>query len=100
MTELEKEAEAKIREDKSITDKEAAIQAAKAAIGKEDLLDAIESGVIKASDVVNELPTEDAKPASETGDMVGGIKSLPENLKKVIEKSRRSETRNVQSQKN
>ena len=54
-TDLEKKAEKAINENAKITDKEAAILEAKAAIGKEDLLKAIDEKQITPEDVLKDL---------------------------------------------
>ena len=54
-TDLEKEAEKAINENDKITNKEVAILAAKAAIGKEDLLKAIDENQISPEDVLKDL---------------------------------------------
>lgn len=54
-TDLEKQAEEAINKNDKITDKEAAILAAKAAIGKEDLLKAIDENQISPEDVLKDL---------------------------------------------
>ena len=54
-TDLEKKAEKDINENAKITDKEAAILEAKAAIGKEDLLKAIDEKQITPEDVLKDL---------------------------------------------
>lgn len=54
-TELEKQAEEAINKNDKITDKEAAILAAKAAIGKDDLLKAIDENQISPEDVLKDL---------------------------------------------
>ena len=54
-TELEKQAEEAINKNDKITDKEAAILEAKAAIGKEDLLKAIDEKQITPEDVLKDL---------------------------------------------
>ena len=54
-TDLEKQAEEAINKNAKITDKEAAILAAKAAIGKEDLLKAIDENQISPEDVLKDL---------------------------------------------
>ena len=54
-TELEKQAEEAINKNDTITDKEAAILEAKAAIGKEDLLKAIDEKQITPEDVLKDL---------------------------------------------
>lgn len=54
-TDLEKQAEEAINKNDKITDKEAAILAAKAAIGKDDLLKAIDENQISPEDVLKDL---------------------------------------------
>ena len=63
-TDLEKKAEKAINENAKITDKEAAILEAKAAIGKEDLLKAIDEKQITPEDVLKDL-AEASKTESE-----------------------------------
>ena len=50
-----------INKDASITDKEAAIKAAKEVIGKDGILKAIEDGDIEASDLLDDFLTEDSE---------------------------------------
>ena len=63
LTEVEKAEIAKIKEDKALSDKdkEKAIEDAKAEVGKDDVLKAIDLGELSLDDVLNELPTEDGK---------------------------------------
>ena len=57
---MEADAIEKINKDDKITDKDAAIDKAKAAIGKEDLLKAIENGEISASEAARDLDDQAA----------------------------------------
>lgn len=70
-TELEKQAEAAINKNDKITDKEAAILEAKAAIGKDDLLKAIDDKEITPEEVLKDLAksseTESNAPTSAPG---------------------------------
>ena len=70
-TELEKQAEEAINKNDKITDKEAAILAAKAAIGKDDLLKAIDDKEITPEEVLKDLAksseTESNAPTSAPG---------------------------------
>jgi len=70
-TDLEKQAEEAINKNDKITDKEAAILAAKAAIGKDDLLKAIDDKEITPEEVLKDLAksseTESNAPTSAPG---------------------------------
>ena len=70
-TDLEKQAEEAINKNDKITDKEAAILAAKAAIGKDDLLKAIDDKEITPEEVLKDLAksseTESNTPTSAPG---------------------------------
>ena len=66
-TELEKQAEEAINKNDKITDKEAAILEAKAAIGKEDLLKAIDEKQITPEEVLKDL-AEASKTESDEAD--------------------------------
>ena len=70
LDELEKAAIAKINEKTDIKNKEKAIEEAKHAIGKEDILNAIEKGIISATEVAKVLEnadkTKDDAPVSVT----------------------------------
>ena len=70
-TDLEKQAEEAINKNAKITDKEAAILAAKAAIGKDDLLKAIDDKEITPEEVLKDLAksseTESNAPTSAPG---------------------------------
>ena len=66
-TDLEKQAEEAINKNDKITDKEAAILAAKAAIGKEDLLKAIDEKQITPEEVLKDL-AEASKTESDEAD--------------------------------
>jgi len=66
-TDLEKKAEKAINENAKITDKEAAILEAKAAIGKEDLLKAIDEKQITPEEVLKDL-AEASKTESDEAD--------------------------------
>ena len=57
---IEKETIDDIKKDASITDKEAAIKAAKEVIGKDGILKAIEEGDIEASDLLDDFLAEDS----------------------------------------
>ena len=57
---IEKETIDDINKDATITDKEAAIKAAKEVIGKDGILKAIEDGDIEASDLLDDLLAEDS----------------------------------------
>ena len=57
---IEKETIDDINKDVTITDKEAAIKAAKEVIGKDGILKAIEDGDIEASDLLDDLLAEDS----------------------------------------
>ena len=86
-TDLEKKAEKAINENAKITDKEAAILEAKAAIGKEDLLKAIDEKQITPEDVLKDLAeaskteSDEAKPEkygkNYAPDKVEGAKPAP-----------------------
>ena len=62
-TEVENAEIAKIKEDKTLSDKdkEKAIEDAKVEVGKDDVLKAIDLGELSLDDVLNELPKEDGK---------------------------------------
>lgn len=62
-TEVENAEIAKINEDKTLSesDKTKAIEDAKAEVGKDNVLKAIDLGELSLDDVLNELPTEDGK---------------------------------------
>ena len=86
-TDLEKQAEEAINKNDKITDKEAAILEAKAAIGKEDLLKAIDEKQITPEDVLKDLAeaskteSDEAKPEkygkNYAPDKVEGAKPAP-----------------------
>ena len=63
LTEVENAKIAKINEDKTLSeaDKAKAIEDAKAEVGKDDVLKAIDLGELSLDDVLNELPKEDGK---------------------------------------
>ena len=63
LTEVENAEIAKIKEDKTLLDKdkEKAIEDAKSEVGKDDVLKAIDLGELSLDDVLNELPKEDGE---------------------------------------
>ena len=85
---MEADAIEKINKDDKITDKDAAIEKAKAAIGKEDLLKAIENGEISASEAARDLDDQAAtaeanKNQDPQADNIGAATPTIENGDKV-----------------
>ena len=79
LEQLEKDAEAEINKNAKITDKSKAIEEAKAAIGKDALLKAIEDGVITATQAAKELEdqnttAEATKDQDSQADEIGATK--------------------------
>lgn len=80
-TDLEKKAEKAINENAKITDKEAAILEAKAAIGKEDLLKAIDEKQITPEDVLKDLAEASKTESDEAEAGKYGEKYAPQEVK-------------------
>ena len=79
LEQLEKDAEAEINKNSKITDKAKALEEAKAAIGKDALLKAIEDGVITATEAAKELEDQNAtaeatKDQNPQADEIGATK--------------------------
>ena len=80
-TDLEKKAEEAINKNDKITDKEAAILEAKAAIGKEDLLKAIDEKQITPEDVLKDLAEASKTESDEADPGKYGEKYAPQEVK-------------------
>ena len=80
-TDLEKQAEEAINKNDKITDKEAAILEAKAAIGKEDLLKAIDEKQITPEDVLKDLAEASKTESDEAEAGKYGEKYAPQEVK-------------------
>ena len=79
-TELEKQAEEAINKNDKITDKEAAILEAKAAIGKEDLLKAIDEKQITPEEILKDLEEANKTGETETGKTEDGEEYKPQTV--------------------
>ena len=79
-TELEKQAEVDINKNDKITDKEAAILEAKAAIGKEDLLKAIDDNQITPEEVLKDIEEANKTGETETGKTEDGKEYKPQTV--------------------
>ena len=79
-TELEKQAEEAINKNDKITDKEAAILEAKAAIGKEDLLKAIDENQITPEEVLKDIEEANKTGETETGKTEDGEEYKPQTV--------------------
>ena len=79
-TELEKQAEVDINKNDKITDKEAAILEAKAAIGKEDLLKAIDGNQITPEEVLKDIEEANKTGETETGKTEDGEEYKPQTV--------------------
>ena len=79
-TELEKQAEEAINKNDKITDKEAAILEAKAAIGKEDLLKAIDGNQITPEEVLKDIEEANKTGETETGKTEDGEEYKPQTV--------------------
>ncbi len=84
-TDLEKQAEESINKNDKIKDKEVAILAAKAAIGKEDLLKAIDENQISPEDVLKDLAKASVSSESETTTSAPGAELVRNELGEVID---------------
>ena len=82
-TDLEKQAEEAINKNDKITDKEAAILEAKAAIGKEDLLKAIDEKQITPEDVLKDLAEASKTESDEAEAEKYGKKYAPQDVEKT-----------------
>lgn len=80
-TELEKQAEEAINKNDKITDKEAAILAAKAAIGKDDLLKAIDDKEITPEEVLKDLAEASKTESDEAEPGKYGANYAPKEVK-------------------
>lgn len=80
-TELEKQAEEAINKNAKITDKEAAILAAKAAIGKDDLLKAIDDKEITPEEVLKDLAEASKTESDEAEPGKYGANYAPKEVK-------------------
>ena len=80
-TDLEKQAEEAINKNDKITDKEAAILEAKAAIGKEDLLKAIDEKQITPEEVLKDLAEASKTESDEAESGKYGEKYAPQEVK-------------------
>ena len=92
---MEADAIEKINKDDKITDKDAAIDKAKAAIGKEDLLKAIENGEISASEAAKDLDdqaatAEAAKNQDPQADNIGATTPTIQDGAKVSEADKKA----------
>ena len=79
-TDLEKQAEEAINKNDKITDKEAAILEAKAAIGKEDLLKAIDENQITPEEVLKDIEEANKTGETETGKTEDGEEYKPQTV--------------------